>query len=263
MAGKKQRSSYRPKRKGKGFGGSKRKGKLGENTPLAAAIIDRETPSISHEEPDLSDSECAQPLSSSAKKMKLYHSPDESSKCLDDESTEQCEATGYRLINLESLSSVLSEAHECEEANIILQENESGRAGLKSDLTITCSACDESISFQTSANITKRGKSFDVNKRAVYHSLESGTGYEGLASFCGIMNMPCMSTSAYQKQVDSILEVVEDYTKEELTQAGQRLRNIVLDENPDLDKDDTLDVAVSFDGTWAKRGFTSLTLSRI
>ena len=63
-------------------------------------------------------------------------------------------------------------------ANIILQENESGRAGLKSDLTITCSACDESISFQTSANITKRGKSFDVNKRAVYHSLESGTGYE-------------------------------------------------------------------------------------
>ena len=47
--------------------------------------------------------------------MKLYHSPDESSKCLDDESTEQCEATGYRLINLESLSSVLSEAHECEE----------------------------------------------------------------------------------------------------------------------------------------------------
>ena len=122
-------------------------------------------------------------------------------------------------------------------ANIILQENESGRAGLKSDLTITCSACDESISFQTSTNVTKRGKSFDVNKRAVYHSLESGTGYEGLASFCGIMNMPCMSTSAYQKQVDSILEVVEDYTKEKLTQAGQRLRNIVLDENPDLDKD--------------------------
>ena len=46
--------------------------------------------------------------------MKLYHSPDEYSKSLDDESTEQCEATGYRLINLESLSSVLFEAHECE-----------------------------------------------------------------------------------------------------------------------------------------------------
>ncbi|PFX11887.1 hypothetical protein AWC38_SpisGene24243 [Stylophora pistillata] len=151
MAGKKQRSSYRPKRKGKGFGGSKRKGKLGENTPLAAAIIDRETPSTSHEEPDLSDSECAQPLSSSAKKMKLYHSPDESSKCLDDESTEQCEATGYRLINLESLSSVLSEAHECEEesdnsygvtskAFIFSLRNHEGLAPFKSLVTRPTSA---------------------------------------------------------------------------------------------------------------------------
>ena len=67
------------------------------------------------------------------------------------------------------------------------------------------------------------------------------------------------SNTAIGKQVDSILEVVEDYTKEELAQAGQRLRNIVLNENPDLDKNQTLDVAVSFDGTWAKRGFTSLT----
>lgn len=114
MAGKKQRSSYRPKRNGKGFGESKRKGKLGENTALAEAIIDREKPNSSHEEPDVSDSECTQPLSSSAKNMKLYHSQDKSSKSLDDESTEQCEATGNRLIILESLSSVLSEAHECE-----------------------------------------------------------------------------------------------------------------------------------------------------
>ena len=144
-------------------------------------------------------------------------------------------------------------------ANIILQETESGRAGLKSDLSLICSACDESTSLQTSANITKRGKSFDVNKRAVFHSLESGTGYEGLSSFCGIMNMPCMSTSSYYKQVDSILGIVEDYTQEELISAGQRLRNIILDENPELDINDTLDAAVSFDGTWAKRGFTSLT----
>ena len=71
--------------------------------------------------------------------------------------------------------------------------------------------------------------------------------------------MPCMSTSSYYKQVDSILGIVEDYTQEELISAGQRLRNIILDENPELDINETLDAAVSFDGTWAKRGFTSLT----
>jgi len=138
--------------------------------------------------------------------------------------------------------------------NITLQETESGRAGLKSDLSLMCSACDESTSLQTSANITKRGKSFDVNKRAVFHSLELGTGYEGLASFCGIMNKPCMSTSAYYKQVDSILGIAEDYTMEELKSAG-----FILDENPELDINETLDAAVSFAGTWVKRGFTSLT----
>lgn len=63
--------------------------------------------------------------------------------------------------------------------------------------------------------------------------------------------MPCLSTSSYYKQVDSILGIAEDYTKEELISAGQRLRNIILDENPELDINETLDAAVSFDGTWA------------
>lgn len=82
----------------------------------------------------------------------------------------------------------------------------------------------------TSGNITKRGKSYDVNRRAVYHSIESGTGYEGLASFCEVMNMPCLSTRAYYKQVDSVLDVLEDEAKEELISAGQRLRQVIIEE---------------------------------
>ena len=97
-----------------------------------------------------------------------------------------------------------------------------------------------------------------MNKRVVYHSLESGTGYEGLVSFCAIMDMPCLSRNAYYKQVNSILSVIESYTKEELLSAGQRLRKVILDENQDSYCDDTIDTAVSFDGTWAERGFTSL-----
>ena len=46
---------------------------------------------------------------------------------------------------------------------------------------------------------------------------------------------------------------------EELKSAGQRLRNIILDENTELLINETLNAAVSFDGTWAERGFTSLT----
>jgi hypothetical protein len=128
-----------------------------------------------------------------------------------------------------------------------------------SNLSLTCSACEESTRLLTSANITNRGKSYDVNSRAVYHSLESGIGYDGLASFCGVLNMACLSTRAYYQQVDKILEVLEDEAKEQLTNAGQRLRELILQENDGLGSTETLDAAVSFDETWAKRGFTSLT----
>ena len=140
-----------------------------------------------------------------------------------------------------------------------LEENASGRAGLMSELSLNCDACDESTTLQTSTNITKRGKSFDVNRRAAYHSIETGIGYEGLASFCGVMNMPCLSTRAYYKQVDNILEALEDEAREELVSGGQRLRQIFMEEDGESDMPAIVDVAVSFDGTWAKRGFTSLT----
>lgn len=89
--------------------------------------------------------------------------------------------------------------------------------------------------------------------------METGSGYEGLSSFCGIMNMPCMAKAAYYKQVEKILEAQEDEAQQELRNAGQRLRKLILEENNESDSTAILDAAVSFDGTWAKRGFTSMT----
>ena len=143
-------------------------------------------------------------------------------------------------------------------ANLTVAENSAARAGLMSDLSLCCDGCDQSTRMQTSINITQR-ESYDVNRRAVYHALESGSGYKGLASFCGVMNMPCLSLSAYHNQVDTILDGLEDVTKEELVNADQRLRKLLIEENGESDSTTVLDAAVSFDGTWAKRGFTSFT----
>ena len=44
------------------------------------------------------------------------------------------------------------------------------------------------------------------------------------------MNMPCLSKQAYYKQVETILDVLEKVTKEELITAGQKLRNMILEE---------------------------------
>ena len=57
----------------------------------------------------------------------------------------------------------------------------------------------------------------------MYHTIESGSGYEGLATFCGIMNMLSLSKPAYIKPVDNILEAVEDEARADMRRAGERL----------------------------------------
>ena len=150
-----------------------------------------------------------------------------------------------------------------------LSENANGRAGLMSDFVVECSECQTSTNMSTSRTTTDKGRSFDVNRRAMYHALETGGGYESLFSFCSIMNMPCMSKQAYYNQVDIILEAQEAEAEAELLKAGEKLKKLHKQDDTDLDTDldsnessqhgdGITDVTVSFDGTWAKRGFTSL-----
>ena len=123
VSGKKDRSRHKPKGKGKGFGGCKRKQKTEEKTlSEEREFFDRARPGTSHEKPYGSDSQDSdkQPLSSSAKKMKLYRSIDESLNSSNDESFGTSEQTGYRLIDLKNLSSSLSVAHKCNEGEKIV-----------------------------------------------------------------------------------------------------------------------------------------------
>ena len=93
---------------------------------------------------------------------------------------------------------------------LILQDDKTRRAGLMSELSLECNTCHESSPLSTSKSVTQRGTSYDINRRAVYHAIETGSGYEGLAAFCSIMNMPCLTKAAYYKQVENILEALEN-----------------------------------------------------
>ena len=75
-----------------------------------------------------------------------------------------------------------------------------------SDFTIECSECDTTTHMPTSSTCSTQGRAFDANRRAVYHVLETGGGYEALSSICSVVNMPFLSKQAYYKQVDGILE---------------------------------------------------------
>ena len=128
MTGSKKRSRYRKKRRGKGFGGSRRKEKSIDEVFVKTRepVIDQPRPGTSLERSDLSDAlanesgkDSDQLISSSRKKMKLDISSDESSGSSAEETKAVVDTSGYRLVDLKNLSSVLSSAHKCEKGESI------------------------------------------------------------------------------------------------------------------------------------------------
>ena len=64
-----------------------------------------------------------------------------------------------------------------------------------------------------------------------------------------------MSEPAYYKLKEAIMEAEAD---EKIKKAGNRVTEHIFRENNQVGSDELVDAAISFDGTWAKRGFTSL-----
>ena len=105
-----------------------------------------------------------------------------------------------------------------------MNEDVSRKAGFVADLNLECTKCNQTTAIMTSTSVTERGTSWDVNRRAVYHSVETGGGYEGLASFCSIMNMPCMTKTAYYKQESACWSIHKTGMPYKGQKTGQKLR---------------------------------------
>ena len=142
--------------------------------------------------------------------------------------------------------------------SLTAMENLSARNRLMIGLSVKFSECHEETTLKSSSTITKRGQLFDVNRRAVYHSLETGGGYEGLRTFCALMNIPFIAEPAYYKQIDAILAALEAKADEETKKAENRIGEHVFKETNQVGSDEIVDAAIAFDSTWAKKWFTSL-----
>ena len=75
---------------------------------------------------------------------------------------------------------------------------------------------------------------------------------------CMVLNMHCMSSRSFYNHLDTLSKEVNDLENKVLESARNEVREAYLVINPELSNDTVLDVAGSYDGTWQKRGFTSL-----
>ena len=121
-----------------------------------------------------------------------------------------------------------------------------------------CSSCswrDERYSSQLRPDPRKRGqKNFDANDRMVIAFREIGKGHSSMLAFTQAMNMPPpIAVKSYKNINKVLLKSYKAVSEESQKSAANEIREAIgcIDENP-------AECQVSVDGTWQKRGFSSL-----
>ena len=91
-----------------------------------------------------------------------------------------------------------------------------------------------------------------LNRKSVFGSRLIGKGRSGIETISALLDLPPpVVDSAYSDHNKEICQILSRFAESEKLAAVARLQ-----EACEASPDDILDVSVTFDGTWSKRGFT-------
>lgn len=171
-------------------------------------------------------------------------------KCLD-------KAPEYLLVDKKNLSQLFEKmlCPSCSVSGLKLEAKQ--KSGFNSELTVKCENCEGSIASVSSSMKISDEAGYDVNTRVVKAFSSISKGHAAVEQFSMIMNMDCISKNLYNKCSVTVQKLGKMSGIECLSKARARVRAYCLKENSDLTDDSVIDLAVSFDGSWHKRGFTS------
>ena len=165
----------------------------------------------------------------------------------------QGEVKGIRFVDLSILSTIFKilPCKECKQFSLELFENMAKRKGCASNLELHCTGCNWREEFYTSAKINYF---FEVNRRMVYAMRSVGCGAAAAERFCGLMNMPpiprCSVFGAHNK---ALLKAAKEVCCETMTDAAKEIHTL-----KEKSENEVADCGISCDGTWQRRGFSSL-----
>jgi hypothetical protein len=157
------------------------------------------------------------------------------------------------IVDLEFLTSLISQSCKCKfcdaEGTISVSENELKRKGLVTNLVVECSKCKATKSQMTSKLIPKaNSRIYETNVRFVYAMRDVGVGIAGSRAFCALMNLPPPPLK-FVTHIKALVNALEPAAEESMLKAA----NEAVEENSGDNQ-----IAAAFDGTWQKRGHTSL-----
>ena len=163
------------------------------------------------------------------------------------------------LISFGILKSIVDGTSRCPECNesVSTSTNMARKHGCSLCIEIKCRSCSWKKEFFTSPVVEQPnspGKSgFEINLRFVMAFREIGKGHEAMKTFCQCLNLPCaMAYNSYQAINEKLLVAYEKVAEESISSECAKIREKAGDVNA------VADTTVAIDGTWQKRGFSSL-----
>ena len=159
---------------------------------------------------------------------------------------------------LSQIVDMIGKCPNCHE-KVTISNDPRKKKGFSHLLILSCLKCDwkeEVYSSSKIQNNEKAGpKSFEINTRMVLAFREIGRGQSGMETFARCMNMAnCLSQSLYDSRNKSLHR-----SYSEVAQFSQKKAAIETREKlGEADPTKMVDCQVSVDGTWQRRGYSSL-----
>ncbi|XP_025158390.1 uncharacterized protein LOC105190689 [Harpegnathos saltator] len=157
---------------------------------------------------------------------------------------------GYRFIDFVTVFAAMSEFLVCKVCKSPVKFQEASIRGLGFKIAILCEQC--SSKYIKSCPVINN-HAYDINRRIVFVMRLLGVGVNGIKKFCSFM---CLPHPIFQSFYDKIVSTIS------ITTAAVReksMKNAVAKEKElSVQKGLTEGIVVSGDGTWKKRGFSSL-----
>ena len=128
--------------------------------------------------------------------------------------------------------------------------------GFAHNIQISCTSCDY-VTSKFSSKKSQDSKSYDANRRIVNAFSDMGQGYASLQSFCSSLNMKPMTHKTFDMHVSKIKDVCINVAADAMSQARKTVKDAYIQLDPTMKDSPNIDITVSYDGTWHKRGHTS------
>ncbi|CAB3225803.1 unnamed protein product [Arctia plantaginis] len=155
----------------------------------------------------------------------------------------------YRIINFCAVFSVIAQHVKCKTCGSKIEFRERSPRGLGFKIVIACPKCPD-VDIPSSKFIRN---AYEINRRIVLAMRLIGIGLQGIKKFCAFMDLPQpIFHSFYDKLVKTIAIATKAVRDASMKKAAQEEK----EGSHKIGKTDG--ITVSGDGSWRKRGFSSL-----